>query len=293
MSAIEPAAHGTSLPASRTEGGAAPRAAGGRLRPALRRSLPPLLVLVGALAGWYAVTYLALTPDRRFLLPPPHEVVRVGLLDPSNLMQLLGGLATTSLVALLGLAIAIVLGIGAAIGMSQAVWLERSFYPWAVVLQTIPILAVVPLIGFWFGFGLESRLIVCVVIALFPIVTNTLFGLKSVERGHRDLFALHGGGRWQQLTKLQLPGALPAIFAGLRISAGLSVIGAIVADFFFRRGQPGLGRLIDQYTARLQSEQLFAAIVASSLLGLLVFSAFGVLGRLATRSWVEEVHDRD
>jgi NitT/TauT family transport system permease protein len=255
------------------------------------RAIPPAVLLVAVIGAWFAIAYLALDPARRFLLPPPDQVLQVGFLDPVNLGRILDGLRTTASVALVGLAIAAVGGISTAILMSQAGWLERSIYPWAVVLQTIPILAVVPLIGFWFGFDFWSRVIVCVLIALFPIVTNTLFGLKAVDRGHRDLFALYGADRFQRLVKLQLPGALPAIFAGLRISAGLSVIGAIVGDFFFRQGPAGIGRLIDQYTARLQSEQLFAAIALSSLLGLAVFWSFGLLARVATRAWHDSIHD--
>ena len=171
--------------------------------------------------------------------------------------------------------------------MIQARWIEWSIYPWAVVLQTIPILAIVPLIGFWFQFGFNSRVLVCVLIALFPIITNTLFGLKSTDQTHHDLFTLQRATRSQRLLKLQLPGALPAIVSGWRIAAGLSVIGAIVGDFFFRQGEPGIGRLIDDYRARLQSEQLFAAVALSSLLGLAVFWAFGLLGQFMVGSWHE------
>jgi NitT/TauT family transport system permease protein len=175
--------------------------------------------------------------------------------------------------------------------MSQTRWLERSLYPYAVVLQTIPILALVPLIGYWFGFGLGSRVLVCVLIALFPIVANTLFGLRSVPRGLRDLFALHHAGRLSRLLRLELPAALPALLTGLRISAGLSVTGAIVGDFFFRQGEPGLGILIDLYRARLASEQLFAAIILGSLLGLGAFWFFGLLSRLLTGAWHEAYAD--
>ena len=269
------------------------RRTGGVLRRALGLVGPPAVVLGLVVAAWYAVTYLALAPHRRFLLPAPDRVISVGFLDPVNLGRILEALSTTATVALVGLVIATLLGIGTAVLMSQSPWVERSVFPWAVVLQTIPILAVVPLIGFWFGFEFPSRVIVCVLIALFPITTNTLFGLKSVDRGHRDLFTLHGAGRRKRLLKLQLPGALPAIFTGLRISAGLSVIGAIVGDFFFRQGEAGLGRLIDQYTQRLQSEQLFAAVIVSSAFGLAVFAVFGAVGRFATRSWYQSVHDTE
>jgi NitT/TauT family transport system permease protein len=258
---------------------------GSRLAVVARNVIPPLLVLVAVLATWYALSYLLLEPRRRFLLPPPHDVTQTGFLDAENLGDILNALWASTKVALTGLVIAIIVGTVFAVAMSQARWIERSFYPWAVVLQTIPILALVPLVGFWFEYGFPSRVFVCVLIALFPIVTNTLFGLKSADRTHHDLFSLYGATRVQRLAKLLIPGALPAVFAGWRISAGLSVIGAIVGDFFFRQGEPGIGRLLDGYTARLQSEQLFAAIICSSLLGLAVFWSFGLLSRLVVGSW--------
>jgi len=253
----------------------------------LRRWLPPAIVFALVTAVWYALSELVLSPERRFLLPPPHAVLRVGFLDPAHLAELLGGLWLTTQVAAIGLAIAAGIGIGLAILMSQTRWLERSLYPYAVVLQTVPILAMVPLIGFWFGFGPGSRVLVCALISLFPIVANTLFGLRSVPRGLRDLFALHRAGRLSRLVRLELPAALPAILTGMRISAGLSVTGAIVGDFFFRQGQPGLGILIDLYRARLASEQLFAAVILGSLLGLVAFWLFGVLSRRAVGAWHE------
>ena len=247
--------------------------------------VPPLLVLCGVVGAWWAFSYLAFEPDRRFLLPPPHEVVNEGFLDWRNLREVLVGLGQTTQVALTGLALAIALGMLFAVLMSQAKWVERSFYPYAVVLQTIPILALVPLVGVCFGFNFRSRVIVCVIISLFPVITNTLFGLQSVDRGHHDLFTLYGAGRLTRLWKLQLPSALPAVFAGLRISAGLSVIGAIVGEFFFRQGTPGLGRLLDRYHSNLQREQLFTAVFFSSLLGVALFWAFGLAGSLVLRRW--------
>jgi len=253
----------------------------------LRIVLPPLVVLAGVLVVWWIVSLRVLAPEQRFLLPPPQDVVRVGLLDSANRAEALAGLWSTSAVALTGLAFAAAVGIAFAVLMSQATWLERSLYPYAVALQTIPILAMVPLIGFWFGFDFRSRVLVCVLIAVFPILTNTLFGIHSVEIGLRELFALQGAGRWSRLVRLEMPAALPALMAGLRISAGLSVIGAIVGDFFFRQGQPGIGRLIDVYRGRLQSEQLITAVLLSSLLGLVVFWSFGLLTRRVVGSWHE------
>jgi NitT/TauT family transport system permease protein len=236
-------------------------------------------VFLLAVGGWYAFSYLALAPRRRFLLPPPDQVIQAGFLDPDNRAELLRALAVSARVALVGLVIAAGIGIGVAVLMSQASWLERSLFPYAVVLQTIPILAMVPLFGYWLGFGFTARVLVCVLIALFPIIANTLFGLRSADRGHRDLFALHGAGRLTLLVKLQLPGALPAVFTGLRISAGLSVIGAIVGDFFFRQGERGIGIYIEIYRSRLQSEQLFAAVILASAFGLVVFWGFSWLHR--------------
>ena len=240
---------------------------------------PPFLLFLAVLGIWYLVSYQVLDPQRRFLLPPPHAVVRVAFLDRGNLEVLLRALSLTAGVAMAGLAVAIVLGIGLGVLMSQARWVERAVYPWAVVLQTIPILALVPLIGFWFQFGLFSRVLVCVLVAVFPITSTTLFGLRGVDRGDHDLFTLYGAGRLARLRKLQWPAALPAIFAGLRISAGLAVIGAVVGDFFFKQGEPGIGVLMEVYRQGLRSEQLFGAVILSSLLGLVVFWAFGWLAR--------------
>jgi NitT/TauT family transport system permease protein len=263
----------------------------GTVRRRLGIWLPPLVVFWLVLGAWYAISYLLLDPDRRFLLPPPHAVVRVAFGDQANLRELLDALLLSTGVAMAGLALAVIIGMVTAVAMSQARWIERSLYPYFVVLQTIPILALVPLFGFWFGFGLPCRIMVCVLVALFPIVANTLFGLRSVEPSQHDLFTLHGAGRLTRLRKLQLPAALPAIFTGLRISAGLSVIGAIVGDFFFRQGDPGIGILIDLYRQRLQSEQLFGAVILAALLGVLVFTAFSWLSGRVVGSWHSSAQD--
>lgn len=248
---------------------------------------PPLLVFLAFLGVWYFVSYVALGPDRRFLVPPPHQVVQVAFLDHDALIEIMTSLWHTGLVALTGLTLAIVIGISAAVLMSQALWLERSIFPYAVMLQCIPIIALVPLFGLWFGFGFQARVLVCVLIGLFPIINNTLFGLLSVDSGLHDLFRLHNRGRITRLFKLQFPAAMPSIFSGLRIGAGNSVIGAIVGDIFFKQGTPGIGILIDNYRSRLQSEQLYGAIIVACLLGVLVFLLFGYLSRLIVGSWHE------
>jgi NitT/TauT family transport system permease protein len=249
----------------------------------IARILAPFGVLAAVLGMWSFVSHVLLDANRRFLLPPPEDVVRKGFLEPDSLAEMLAGLWSTTRVALVGLAISIVLGVLLAIVMNQARWIEYSIYPYAVALQTIPILAVVPLLGFWFGFDFSSRVTVCVLVSLFPLITNTLYGLKSVEVGQHDLFTLYGASRTQRLFALELPHALPAIITGFKIASGLAVIGAIVADFFFRQGDPGIGRLIDIYRQRLATEQLMTALLLSSLVGLVLFWSFDALGRAVDR----------
>jgi NitT/TauT family transport system permease protein len=247
---------------------------------------PSVLTFSVLIGLWYAVTYLLLDADTRFLMPPPHEVV-TQFFENDAATEIFTALVLSAKVAMFGLVIAIGIGLVWAVLMSQAKWVETALFPYAVILQCIPILALVPLIGFWFGFDTPARVIVCVMISLFPIVSNTLFGLQSVDKAQRELFALQGAGRLTLLRKLQFPAAAPAIFAGLRISAGLSVIGALVGDFFFQQGDPGLGALINSYQQRVDSPHLFASIIIASLFGVAVFLAFGWIARLAIGKWYD------
>jgi NitT/TauT family transport system permease protein len=252
---------------------------------------PPLLVFAGFLGFWYFMSYVVLDPARQWLLPPPHAVIIDGLVAPEPRGEILMGLVLTAMVAFMGLAISFVLGTLGAILMSQAKWIERSLYPYAVLMQTIPVLAIVPLLGFWFGLGIMSRVVVCVIISLFPLVINTLTGLLGADRGLHDLMTLHNASRWTRLVRLQIPSAMPDIFTGLRTSAGLSVIGAIVGDFFFGRGPTGLGLLLNRYASRLESAKLLAAVFVACSFGVLVFTLFGVLGRRAVGDWSEAWRD--
>ncbi|WP_084532184.1 ABC transporter permease [Nocardia miyunensis] len=288
--AVEPTPHGGEDRSAPTSSAHSATGTSDTARPAprrLRTVIAPLAVLALVIGVWYVISYALLTPARRFLMPPPQQVITDGLLGPQaqEMWQALGRTAT---VAGVGLVIAVVLGIVWAVLMAQARWAETALFPYAVIMQCIPILALVPLIGFWFGFGFISRVFVCVLIALFPIVSNTLFGLKSVDKGLRELFALRTTSRWTVLRKLEFPAAMPAIFAGLRISAGLSVVGAIVGDFFFKQGDPGIGILLDNYRSRLQAPQLFAAILLASALGVVVFVLFGWLGRRIVGAWYDD-----
>jgi len=240
------------------------------------------LAMVGL---WYLLSYVMLADDRQFLLPPLHEVWTAAVGDADVRGELRDGLAVTAKESFTGLAIATAAGMLFAVAMNFRRWVERSFFPWAVVLQTIPILALVPLIGGLFGFDFQARVIVTVLIALFPIITNTLFGLQSAEQNLHELLTLHKASRPTRFWKLEFPASLPATFTGLRIAAGLSVIGAIVGEFFFGRGEKGIGVLIDKYRGQAATKELIAALIVSSLLGIVVFWGFSWLGRVSTQRW--------
>jgi NitT/TauT family transport system permease protein len=270
----------------------AQRSTSERVARGVRAALPPIGVFLVVLAVWYVAN--AVLGFRNFLLPRPDQVISVGVMGPASGgfvgpagAQILQSILLTAEVAIVGLAIAAVLGVLWATLMSQFRWFERSTYPYAVILQCIPILALVPLIGVWFGYEFNARVIVCIMIALFPMVANTLFGLQSVERSQRELFQLQKASRWTILSKLLFPAAMPSIFLGLRTSAGLAVVGAIVGDFFFQRGTPGIGSLMSTYTRLSSYPQLFAAIIGAALLGVLMFFLFGLIGRLAVGKWYD------
>jgi NitT/TauT family transport system permease protein len=245
----------------------------------------PLLVLAALIGFWYLEAAHYSHRGLSFLVPYPNQIWTLGFENSQSRSALLSSLGHTVEVVFVGLAIAIVIGVLWAMLMAQAKWVEQGLFPYAVVLQCIPILALVPLIGALDGYGFKARVIVTVMIALFPMVANTLFGLQSVDKGQRELFKLGGAGRITTLRKLLLPAALPSIFVGLRTSAGLSVIGAIVGDQFFQRGTPGLGVLIQVDGSRLLGPQEWAAILTASLLGVAIFLLFGLLGRLAVGRW--------
>jgi len=250
------------------------------------RWVGPVVVFFVMIGLWYALAAIYEAKGQGYFVPYPHQVLDA-LTDPDEISALSSALLHSTEVAMTGLAIAIVLGVAWAVVMSQATWLERSLFPYAVVLQCIPILALVPLIGILFGYNFQARVIVTILIALFPMVSMTLFGLQSVAKQQRELFQLQGASRVTLLRKLQFPAAMPSIFVGLRTSAGLAVVGAIVGDQFFQRGNAGLGVLIQVYASRLQGPQLYAAILTASALGVLVFVVFGWLGRLVVGRWYD------
>lgn len=251
----------------------------------------PVIVFALFIGVWYLLSSVVLPPHKRFLLPTPHKVVNEGFLvwrtgEERGLQPILVSVWDSAKVALLGLAITIVVGMALAVLMSTSRWVERATWPYLVAVQSAPILALTPLIRALIDGSQKQRVLVVVLIAIFPIVSNTLFGLLSAERSQHELFTLQGASRWTRLTKLQFPAALPNIFVGLRISAGLAVIGAVVGDFYFLQGGViGIGAQIEVYRNRLWGAELIASIIMASALGLAVFLFFGWLSRMAIGKW--------
>ncbi len=251
---------------------------------------------MGALIGlWYLAYHVFLSDKHKLILPLPHRIWEESFADSEVRDELWEALVNTTRLALTGLAFAIVVGCLLAVIMNLSYSAERGIYPWAVVLQTVPILALIPLFQVWFDnidfwlFGFDAnykkRLIICVMIALFPIITNTFFGLKSAEKNLHDLFSLHETNRLVRLWKLEFPAALPATFVGFRIAAGLSVIGAIVAELFIGKGQKGIGTVIKRSSETAEYENMLAALLLSSLLGIAIFWFFSIMGHRTTRNW--------
>ncbi len=250
-----------------------------------RDAWPVVLVAVLVIGLWFALT-ATVYRGKGYLLPSPLEV---GAAAIENAGLLLMAAFTTLKEASLGFLIAIVGGIALAALLSQSRLLERSLYPYVVLLQTVPVVAIAPLIVLWFGYNEGSVVVISLIMSLFPIVNNTLLGLRSTSRNLVELFALHNRSRWTAFRKLQLPAALPHIIAGLRVSAGLSVIGAIVGEFIIGSGnaEGGLGVQIVFAQGRMYTALLFAEVIAATLLGFLFFALVSAVGRALLRHWHE------
>lgn len=246
------------------------------------RVVPPLLVFAGVLALWQLLCSALALPA--YLVPAPTRVAAAALASAGALAT---ATALTAAAALLGLLISLVLGTTIAVLFSQSRLLARSLYPYAIFLQTVPVVAVAPLIVIWFGTGLASVVLVSVMISLFPVITNGTTGLTRVDPTYLELFAMRDASRLQILLKLRLPGAVPYLVTGAKISSGLAVIGAIVGEFFAGYGAAGygLGYVILQTSGQLKTAELFAAILACTLLGLILFAAVSLLGELVLRRW--------
>lgn len=256
------------------------------------RFLPPVIMFALFLGVWYLYSTLAFEQafQRRNALPYPHEVIQDGFLpfwdERQGTREILGYMWPTVKVTLLGLGISIVVGVLIAVVMNMSKYFERAIFPYAVVAQTIPILAITPLLTQVFGDRLGVRLAVVFLIAVFPIITNTLFGLQSTDRLHHDLFTLNKTSRFTRLWKLELPSAIPALMTGIRIASGLAVIGAIVADFFFNQGDKGIGYFIRvRQQAAADRPDMLAGTITASMFGVVMFLIVGAITTRAIRDW--------
>jgi NitT/TauT family transport system permease protein len=252
-----------------------------RLVPLLWRTAPPVLVLAATLAAWEAFVRLGDVPS--FVLPAPSLVVQTLVADRATLFP---ALLVTLRITLAALGAAILGGIGLAIVFSQSKWVERSFLPFAIVLQVTPIVAIAPLLLVYLD--PSTAVLVCAfLVAFFPILSNTALGLASTDRHLVDLFRLYGASRLQRLLLLHLPSALPFFLGGLRIGGGLALIGAIVAELAAGVAGKGAGLAFRIVEAgyRLNIPRMFAALALISLLGIAIFSALSVLSSLALRHW--------
>ncbi len=263
-----------------------------KIRHRLSAVLLPLTTLIDFLTIWYL--YAKFNYDnpvqRRNALPYPHEIITDGFMpinDKVNgLRPILGYMWPTVKVTLLGLSIAIALGVLTAVLMNLSRGIERSLFPYAVLLQTVPILAITPLLTELFGEELGVRLVVTVLVAIFPVITNMLFGLQSTDRSLHDLFTLNHASRWTRLIKLEFPSALPSLMTGIRIASGSAVIGSVVADFFFAKGEKGIGYYIrTRQQQAIQRPEMFAGTITASLFGIMMFILIGWATSRAIRNW--------
>ena len=204
-------------------------------------------------------------------------------------------LGTTLTITLEALALAVVLGFALAVLFAQSMWMERAFFPYAVVLQVTPVVAIAPLIIIWANNTTVALLICAWLVAFFPILSNTTLGLNSADHNLVDLFALYRANRWQTLRYLRIPAAMPYFLAGLRISGGLALIGAVVAEFVAGSGgtKSGLAFRILEAGNQLNIPRMFAALVLISVCGMGIFLCLTFVSHLALRHWHESAVRRE
>ncbi|MBX3642742.1 MAG: ABC transporter permease [Rubrivivax sp.] len=260
-----------------------PAATGLAANPALVRIAAPTLLGVALLAVWQLVCTTFAVPE--YLVPSPLRIAQT-LAEDWTLLS--SALMTTLKITFLAFALAVVLGVAAAFVFVQSRIVEISLFPYAVILQVTPIVAIAPLIIIWVKDPTPAMVICATIVALFPIISNTILGLRSVNPGLMNLFRLNKATRWQTLARLRVPSALPYFFGGLRISSGLALIGAVVAEFVAGTGgtASGLAYQILQSGFQLNIPRLFAALFLITLTGIVLFTAMAALSKWALR-WHE------
>jgi len=257
----------------------APTVVGARRRRATlgraQQVIGALLVLVVVLLAWQFLPVWLNTPS--YVVPVFSDVL-AALFDPAAFPRYVDNTLTTLTEVLLGLLIGVALGLGLAIALAQLPRVYGIVFPYIVAIESVPKVAVAPLFIIWFGFGLPSKVVVVVLLAFFPMLVNTIHGLRNVDRDQIDLFRVNGASPLQMRTRLMLPAALPAIFTGLELAVTNAMIGAIVAEFV--GAQQGLGVLILQAQGRMETPAVFALLIILSALGILLNLAVRVLRRV-------------
>lgn len=247
------------------------------MRPLLHRAMPPLIPFVVITIA----TELAVREGlvKSYLVPAPSSVF---LAVVQNWQELMQALWKTSAAALIGFAFSTLAGVATAVFLSSSRSIQRAFYPYAVFFQTVPIIAIAPLLVIWFGYGMKTVIASAFVVSIFPVIANTLTGILSTDPALRDLFRLYGASTRVTLFKLRFPSALPQILTGLRVAAGLAVIGAIVGEFI---GGQGLGSVVDVARTQQRVDKVFAAVLLASVLGLALFGLINLISHVTLRRW--------
>ena len=247
------------------------------------RIVMPLLVGLIILGAWE--TWVTQAEIPRFVLPAPSAI---GAAISDNAAPLMASLWVTVRVTALAFVWALVSGVALAVLFTRARLIEMAFYPYVVTLQVTPVVAIAPLILIWVGFDNVDRALVIIawIVAFFPMLTNSVQGLRSVEPALHDVMTLSGARWWQRLIHLELPAALPAMLTGAKISGGLALIGAVVAEFVAGSGaSTGLAWRIIEAGNRLEIATMFAALALLSALGIALFYALTLSEWLLLRRW--------
>ncbi|PWR22714.1 ABC transporter permease [Zavarzinia aquatilis] len=253
--------------------------------------LAPLLFAALVLYGWETLVRVKGLPP--YILPAPSAIAASLWTDRAILAISLYVTLKITFAALLTSAVA---GLGLAVLFRQSRWIERSLYPYAVILQVTPIVAIAPLILIYVEDPFMVMLVCATIVAFFPVLSNAMLGLRSVDPGLEDLFRLQGASRWQRLWLLQLPSALPYYLGGLRIAGGLALIGAVVAEFVSSTtagGATGLAWRIIEAGQRLNVPRMFAALTLIALAGIAIFGLLTFASRLILRRWHDSERSED
>lgn len=243
---------------------------------------PPIVVVLGLLVAWEAAVRLWAVP--LYLLPAPTRIAEAIFEDGWRLVAATG---RTAAATGLGFVASAVIGVVAGSLLSVVPLARRGVYPLTLLLQMVPLVAIAPMLVIWFGYGLPSVVASACIVSLFPVVAGTLDGLQSVDPGLRELFRIHGAGRVRTWWSLGLPSSLPSIVTGLRIAAGLAVIGAIVGEFTGGYGGDvaPLGGVITSALKQQRTPTVFAAITLAAGLGFVLFGIVNAVGWMFLRRW--------